>query len=97
MVVAEPTAPRGSWLMGRALEIKADAQGLVCTVKLQTKKNILERPTRFVSFMKVEPKGQTVSLAEKKRKNEENGKKKKKKSLKRANTRPFLLLLLKFT
>lgn len=50
----------------KTLEIKADAQGLVCTVKLQTKKNILERPIRFVSFMKLEPKGQTVSLAEKK-------------------------------
>lgn len=51
VVVVDPTAPRGSWLMGRVLETKADAQGLVRTVKLQTKSNILERPITKICLL----------------------------------------------
>lgn len=52
VVVVDATAPRGSWLMGRILETKADAQGLVRTVRLQTKNNILERPISKICLNK---------------------------------------------
>lgn len=52
VVVVDSTAPRGSWLMGRILETKADAQGLVRTVRLQTKTNILERPITKICLIK---------------------------------------------
>lgn len=35
---------RGSWLMGKVLDVNKDAKGLVCSVCLQTKTSILERP-----------------------------------------------------
>lgn len=52
VVVVDSTAPRGSWLMGRILETKADAQGLVRTVRLQTKNNILDRPITKICLIK---------------------------------------------
>lgn len=44
VVVMDSAAPRGSWLLGRVLETFPDKKGLVRTVRLQTKTNILERP-----------------------------------------------------
>lgn len=44
VLVVDPTAPRGSWLLGRVLEVKPDVKGLVCAVKVQTKTSVLERP-----------------------------------------------------
>lgn len=51
VVVVDSTAPRGSWLMGRILETKPDAQGLVRTVRLQTKSSILERPITKICLL----------------------------------------------
>ncbi len=44
VLVVDPTAPRGSWPLGRVLEAKTDASGLTRSVKLKTKTSILERP-----------------------------------------------------
>ena len=44
VIVADSTAPRGSWMMGKVLEVKSDARGLVRTVRLKTKNSVLERP-----------------------------------------------------
>lgn len=44
VVVMDASAPRGSWPLARVLEVFPDKQGLVRSVKLQTKSNIIERP-----------------------------------------------------
>ena len=44
VLVVDPTAPRGSWPLGRVLETKPDGRGLVRSVKLQTQTSVLERP-----------------------------------------------------
>lgn len=44
VLVVDPTAPRGSWLLGRVLETMSDEKGLVRSVKLKTKISVLERP-----------------------------------------------------
>ena len=44
VLVADASAPRGSWIMGKVLDIRPDAKGLVRTVRLQTRTSILERP-----------------------------------------------------
>ena len=44
VIVADPTAPCGSWLLGKILQTFHDSQGLVRSVKVPTKCNILERP-----------------------------------------------------
>lgn len=41
VVIMDPTAPRGSWLLGKVLEIFPDAKGMVRSVQLQTKKVLL--------------------------------------------------------
>lgn len=44
VVVMDASAPRGSWPLARVLEAFSDRQGLVRSVKLQTKSNVIERP-----------------------------------------------------
>lgn len=44
VVIIDASAPRGSWPLSRILEVFPDKQGLVRSVKLQTKNNIIERP-----------------------------------------------------
>lgn len=44
VIIADATAPRGSWLMGRVLSTTADSRGLIRSVKVQTKTSILDRP-----------------------------------------------------
>ena len=44
VLIADATAPRGSWLMGKVLDVRADAKGLVRSVRLQTRTSVLERP-----------------------------------------------------
>lgn len=51
VLVVDSTAPRSSWLMGRILELKPDAKGLVRTVRLQTKCNILEGPITKICLL----------------------------------------------
>ena len=51
VIVADPTAPGNFWMMGKVLEAKTDAKGLVHTVLLQTKHSILERPVTKVCLL----------------------------------------------
>lgn len=44
VVIMDSSAPRGSWPLGRVLEVFPDKQGLVRSVRLQTRANIIERP-----------------------------------------------------
>ncbi|KAK7896434.1 hypothetical protein WMY93_021759 [Mugilogobius chulae] len=44
VIIADATAPRGSWMMGRVLSTTSDSKGLVRSVRVQTKTSILERP-----------------------------------------------------
>lgn len=44
VTIADATAPRGSWMMGRVLSTTSDSRGLVRSVRVQTKTSILERP-----------------------------------------------------
>lgn len=44
VLVADATAPRGSWLLGRVLETYPDRKGLVRSVRVRTKTSTLDRP-----------------------------------------------------
>ena len=44
VVIMDSSAPRGSWPLAKVLESFPDKQGLVRSVRLQTKANIIERP-----------------------------------------------------
>ena len=55
VLVVDPTAPRGSWPLGRVLETKPDARGLTRSVKLQTKTSVIERPiTKLCRLLETE-------------------------------------------
>lgn len=51
VLMADSTAPRSSWQLGRILEARPDARGLVRIVKLQTKTSVLERPVSKVCLL----------------------------------------------
>lgn len=51
VLLLDPTAPRGSWPLGRVLETFSDDKGLVRTVKVKTKSSILERPVRKLCLL----------------------------------------------
>lgn len=44
VVIMDSSAPRGSWPLGRVLDVYPDKQGLVRSVRLQTKGSVVERP-----------------------------------------------------
>ncbi len=44
VMIMDSSAPRGSWPLGRVLKVFPDKQGLVRSVRLQKKANIIERP-----------------------------------------------------
>ncbi|XP_039550287.1 uncharacterized protein LOC120495005 [Pimephales promelas] len=52
VIVADSTAPRGSWLLGKVLQTFPDSQGLVRSVEIQTKYNILERPVTKICLLR---------------------------------------------
>ncbi|KAF7650068.1 hypothetical protein LDENG_00131850 [Lucifuga dentata] len=55
VLVVDPTAPRGSWPLGRVLETKPDGRGLVRSVKLQTKTSVIEQPiTKLCCILETE-------------------------------------------
>ena len=51
VMVVDPCAPRGSWILGRVLEVMADSTGLVRAVKVKTKTNVLERPITKICLL----------------------------------------------
>lgn len=44
VLVADDTAPRNSWQLGKVIETLPDSRGLVRRVRLRTKTNVIERP-----------------------------------------------------
>lgn len=44
VVLVDPAAPRNSWLLGRVVKTLPGAKGLVRSVLVQTKTNVLQRP-----------------------------------------------------
>lgn len=50
-IIADATASRGSWIMGRILTNKSDSKGLVRSVCLQTKNSVLERPVTKICLL----------------------------------------------
>lgn len=50
-MVADSTAPRGSWMLGRVLETLPDKRGLVRVVRLKTRTNIIERPITKICLL----------------------------------------------
>jgi hypothetical protein len=51
VIIADPTAPRGSWLLGKIVETYPDNRGLVRSVKVRTKYNTLERPVNKLCLL----------------------------------------------
>ena len=44
VLIVDATATRGSWLLGRVLQVLKDKKGVVRIVKLKTKSSVLTRP-----------------------------------------------------
>ncbi|XP_023192317.1 uncharacterized protein LOC111609249 isoform X1 [Xiphophorus maculatus] len=56
VLIADSTAPRGSWMMAKVLSVNQDAKGLVRSVRLQTKTSVLERPvTKLLLLLEASP------------------------------------------
>ncbi|XP_035985471.1 uncharacterized protein LOC118558973 isoform X4 [Fundulus heteroclitus] len=56
VLIADSTAPRGSWMMAKVLTVNQDGQGLVRSVQLQTKTSLLERPvTKLLLLLEASP------------------------------------------
>lgn len=51
VLVADSTAPRGSWMLARVIEAYPDSKGLVRSVRLQTKTSQLERPVSKICLL----------------------------------------------
>ncbi|KAK0155297.1 hypothetical protein N1851_002355 [Merluccius polli] len=51
VTIMDASAPRGSWPLGKVLEVFPDKYGLVRSVKLQTKSNIIERPVTKLTLL----------------------------------------------
>lgn len=51
MLVADPTAPRGSWMLGRVIDTRKDSKGFVRSLVLKTKTNVIERPIAKVCLL----------------------------------------------
>ncbi|KAK0133431.1 hypothetical protein N1851_031062 [Merluccius polli] len=51
VLVVDPNAPRGSWILGRIIEVFPDLKGLVRSVKIKTQNNILARPIMKLCLM----------------------------------------------
>ncbi|KAL2086450.1 hypothetical protein ACEWY4_017509 [Coilia grayii] len=51
VLVADSTAPRGSWMLARVIKALPDSQGMVRSVRLQTKTSQLERPISKICLL----------------------------------------------
>lgn len=51
VLVVDPSASRGSWILGRVLEVRADSKGLVRAVKVKTRTYVLERPITKICLL----------------------------------------------
>lgn len=50
-MMADSSAPRGSWMLERVLETFPDKRGLVRVVRLKTKTNIIDRPITKICLL----------------------------------------------
>ena len=44
VLIADPNAPRGSWILGKVTDTQKDSKGIVRSVTLKTKTSIIDRP-----------------------------------------------------
>lgn len=44
VIIMDPTAPRGSWSLGKIIQTYPDKKGFVRFVQLKTKTGLLDRP-----------------------------------------------------
>ncbi len=51
VAIMDSMAPSGSWPLGRVLETFPDKKGLVRSVRLQTKTNVIDRPVAKLCFL----------------------------------------------
>lgn len=51
VLIVDSSAPRGSWPLGKVVEVHPDEKGLVRVVKLKTKTGILERPITKICLL----------------------------------------------
>ncbi len=51
MVIMDPVAPRGSWLMGKITQMYPDKKGFVHSVQLKTKTGQLDRPVTKICLL----------------------------------------------
>lgn len=57
VLVADSGAPRGAWPLGRVLETFSDKRGLVRSVKVKTRTNVIERPVTKLCLLQEAPSG----------------------------------------
>lgn len=57
VIIMDPTAPRGSWLMGKVLDTYPDKRGLVRSVRLKTKAGQLDRPISKICLLQEAAEG----------------------------------------
>lgn len=51
VLIADPVAPRASWMLGRVIDTKKDSKGMVRSLTLKTKTNVIERPITKVALL----------------------------------------------
>ncbi|KAK0150375.1 hypothetical protein N1851_008532 [Merluccius polli] len=51
VLIADPTAPRGSWMLGRVVDTKKDSKGIVRSLTLKTKTSVIDRPITKVCLL----------------------------------------------
>lgn len=51
VLIADPTAPRASWMLGRVIDTRKDKRGVVRSVTLKTKTSVIDRPIAKVCLL----------------------------------------------
>lgn len=51
VLIADTTAPRSSWLLGRVLQTYPDRKGLVRSAQVQTNTSILDKPVAKICLL----------------------------------------------
>lgn len=51
VLIADPTAPRGSWMLGKVIDTKKDSKGIVRSLTLKTKTSVIDRPITKVCLL----------------------------------------------
>ena len=51
VVIADGNAPRGSWVIAKIVNTNTDQRGVVRSVKVQTRTNLIERPVTKIVLL----------------------------------------------